>query len=506
MKINVTLLMLLTFLTVHSQIDKTKLFDQQLNAVSSEYRNTGEEDGMMVQGSLLNERLLKAFNQVVFSSSDLVGNASAFGISQNEEKTNVSVNTNFHLYGEDVHQFYLKAGINANGSGSIFNLYSRDEWKSSVGANAGVIWKFYGSGFTNEGDIKIQQNKVLREIFIRDSIRDNLVNFNKGDYLKKVVAYNNALTNKNKDKITALYKDLEIIEEFFKKLEGYRPKNKKDKLNFKNYSDKQNKINDSIINEIIDIYWTDDKKKDNKVLKKIIKDVAYKYDKKNIKSTGYHFLWADANIGLNNNAFNFSEKAENIESDILTDFNAFDAEKTDINKLNTVISANANYSYNALRGAGYIQLGAKFNSGSFLNSNLINGTAKVSRVDTNGLFFIEDEDGQTLGDFNSIKRDLQYGSFDLYGAYFFGKRKVFGLNISASHRYIIKTPENSFYKENYSILFGPIFRKPKKDDDTGLTFGIDIGFDNAIYETKAGDSFVARIRVGIPFKLYDINK
>ncbi|WP_417372212.1 hypothetical protein [Gelidibacter japonicus] len=344
-------------------------------------------------------------------------------------------------------------------------------------------------------------------IFIRDSIRDNLVNFKKGDYLKEVIAYDNALENKNKDKIKEHYKKLEIIQEFFKKLECYRSKDKKNKLNFNDYSDIQNKINDSIIDEIIDIYWTDDKEKDNKALKKIISDVAYQYDKNYIKNTGYHFLWADANIVLNNNTFNFSEKADNIDSDVLNEFIALKAEKTDINKLHTTISANANYSYNAVRGAAYLQIGAKFNSGSFLNSNLINGTAKISRVDTNGLFFIEDEDGQTLGNFNSIKRDLQFGSFDFYGAYFFGKKKVFGLNIAASHRYKIKAPENSLYEENYSVLFGPIFRKPKKDDDdTGLTFGIDVGFDNAVYATKAGDNFVARIRVGIPFKLFDINK
>ena len=210
---------------------------------------------------------------------------------------------------------------------------------------------------------------------------------------------------------------------------------------------------------------------------------------------------------LNNNSFNFSEKAENISNEILTEFNALEGvEKTNINKLNTIVSGNLNFSQNSSIGALYAQAGAKFNSGSFLSSNLINGTAKISSVDENGLFFIADEDSQTLGGFNSIKRDLQYGSFDVYGAYFFGKKKVFGLNLSASHRYKIKSPENSFYENNYSILFGPIFRKPKKDNNTELTFGIDIGFDNAVYDTRAGDNFVARIRVGIPFKLFDISK
>jgi len=509
MRIHLTLMSFLTCLIVYSQTEdhKKKLFKDQLKVISSEYKIEGDSI-KIIHSDLLNERLTKAFNQVVFSSSDLVDNASAFGISQNKEKTTVSVNTNFHLGGKNEDQWYLKGGINASGSGAIFDLYSSQEWRNSVGLNLGVIWKFYGSGITNEETTKFEHDKVLRKVFIRDSIMNDLIGFKKEDYKKEREAYIKALEEEDLDKIDKKniekhYKNLKAIEVFFKKIEKYKTKNKDEKLYFNKYNDSINKLNDKIIDEIIDIYWSDDGKE---ALSEIIEDIAYEYDKKNIKNTGYSFSWIDINANLNNNTYNFSEKAENVNSEILSDFNALDIEKTGINKLSTVLSVNINYSCNnAFSGLWYLKGGIIFNSGSFLNSNLINGTAKVNRVDENSPFFIED-DNRILGDFNSIENDFQYGAFDLYGVYFFGKKKVIGLNLAYSHKFSIKTPKNSFYKKNYSILLGPIFRKPKEDDDTGLTFGIDIGFENSLYDARANDNFVARIRVGIPFKLYNINK
>ena len=231
------------------------------------------------------------------------------------------------------------------------------------------------------------------------------------------------------------------------------------------------------------------------------------YDEKNIKNTGYSFWWLDGNFKLNNDTFNFSEKAENVESEVLSEFNNLDSgERTGLNKLSKEVSLNINYSRNSVYGALYLKGGVKFNSGSFLNSNLINGTANIYELNDDQEFLIQDKDNVLLGKLNLIDEDLSYGSLDIYGAYFFGKKKVFGINLALTHRYRIETHESSFYKNNFSVLFGPVFRKPKKDDDTGLTFGIDIGFDNAIYAYNANDNFVARIRVGIPFNLYTMKK
>lgn len=503
MKVLITLFAFFIGVIAYSQKQsyKDSIFDARLTSALTTY---GEEK--MIQDELLNNRLSSAFSQVVFSNSELVDNASAFGFSQNKDKSNVSVNTNFHLLGSAKNQLFLKSGINANGSGSFFDLYSSEEWRSSVGGSVGLIFKFKGTGITNNSKNEIIKNDVLRKLFVNDSIKNDLIKFQKGEYLKEVNSYLKALKLNDAKSISSKYSNIKTIEKFFKKLDSFRSIDSDGYLTFEDYSNtSQNVINGRIIDKIIDKIWSNESEGIT-MMTEIIEDVIYQFDKKNIKNTGYKFSWFDANIGLNNVSYNFSEKASNIEESVLPQFNILDAEKTDINKLKTSLSFSFNKARNFSDRATFLKFSTTFTSGSFLASNLIDGTAKISEIGGSDLFLIKDENGLVLGSFDSIKSNLQFGSFDFYYAYLFGKKKVFGLNLNLSHRYKIRVPANTSYVDNYSVLFGTIFRKVSKDDDTGVIFGIDIGYDNAGYKFKAKDSFVARVRVGIPFNLYKINK
>ncbi|MGB2685066.1 MAG: hypothetical protein WBC43_08595, partial [Olleya sp.] len=104
-----------------------------------------------------------------------------------------------------------------------------------------------------------------------------------------------------------------------------------------------------------------------------------------------------------------------------------------------------------------------------------------------------------------IDKTLTYGSFSAYGAMFFGSNQKFGINLNLSHNYLINKPENVFYKNNFTALVGPIFKATGKEGK-GVVLGIDIGFDNAIYNTKINNDFTARLRVGIPFEIYTKSK
>jgi hypothetical protein len=492
-------------------------FIKSLNNVLSEYSDDGSrgDNKIIIQQKLLNERLNQAFNQTVFSSSSSVNNATAFGINQNEEKTNVSINGNIRLNSNN--KYFVKVGGNANGSGSIFNLYDDDEWQSSVGGSIGFILKIGGSGYTGEQKTKFLYNNALRKVFVKDSLLGDILNYTPKKYRELREKYKknlnciledindeNIITKETicKKELEKNYNQLLKYENYWKKLLAKFPENERD-LSFNNYDEIIS--NDSIImilyNELI--------AKNNKMLQVLeneIKEVAYIYDKKNIKNTGYSLHWFDVNARLNNNAYNFSEKAENIKNETLEAFNDFEAQKTGINRLKTVITGNYNYTKNTSNIVIYGQLGLRFNSGSFLDSNLLNGKAIISESIEGNDFTIEDEDGLSLGNFNNIGSNLQFGSFDGYIAFYFGTKKNFGFNVAATHNYKIKTPDDTFYENNYSVLFGPIFRQPKNKDDTGLTFGIDVGFANSVYGSKASNDFVARIRVGIPIKMYNINK
>ncbi|APZ47457.1 hypothetical protein BW723_14700 [Polaribacter reichenbachii] len=566
MKKTFLLLCLFSYILLNAQtstIEKEKVFETKLKDVLDKYTtstemvdNDSKKKTQIIEPILQNKRLTKAFNQIIFSNSDLVDNASAFGISQNKEGTTVSINSYFHLSGKSRNQLFLKAGINSVGGSGIFNLYARDAWKSSIGGNLGFIWKVGGSTLTNENIPKLDYNLVLREIYIRDSIlKDLTVNYSLKNYQeirsKYVQLKNYPQIKEYKDKkelLIAYLKILEKNETFYKELEGNKSLKKpvqtqiqkenneksseetKNEVNLKfaTYTNTENNNNDKIISLLLKEFWSEKNelntiekvgilqkiakifefKKDTK-LKSEIKKVAAVYDDKHIKNTGYSFHWLDLNTALNNNTFGFSEAKENINSDVKEAFDAYEATKTGINKLKVAVDINYNYTSNKTRGVWYLKAGLQYNSGSFLNSNLISGTPHIDSSNSTGLFLIKDyidEEAQddVLGAFDSIKKNLKFGAFNFYTAYYFGKKKSIGVNLSAAHRYLISKPEHTFYKNNYSIFLGPIFRKTKADDDTGLTFGIDIGYDNALYSRNAKDNFVARIRVGIPIKLYDI--
>jgi hypothetical protein len=80
MKFFLLLLSLFTFSIINSQtIDEKKArFQEKLDSVLSDYRTSTNNKKQIVHPKLQNKRLTEAFNQVIFGSSDLVDNASAF--------------------------------------------------------------------------------------------------------------------------------------------------------------------------------------------------------------------------------------------------------------------------------------------------------------------------------------------------------------------------------------------------------------------------------------------
>ncbi|MDO6808876.1 hypothetical protein Q4603_09650 [Zobellia galactanivorans] len=62
-----------------------------------------------------------------------------------------------------------------------------------------------------------------------------------------------------------------------------------------------------------------------------------------------------------------------------------------------------------------------------------------------------------------------------------------------------------FTEITLQLSLAQFFRKIK-DDNTSLTFGIDIGWSNATYKSKVSNDFTGRIRRGIPFNIYSKKK
>lgn len=438
-----------------------------------------------IQDKLLNENIAKAFNYVIFSSSDLATNSSAFGYTQNEEKTKVSINANLRLRGE-LSPLYLKVGANATGGSNIFDFYSDKSWNNNVSLNLGLILKIgNASTFYNGEDFNLTHLK--REINASAPLyapnKYNQSTINKIDNLKQDILNVNVGADVIKS-YASLLKELPQV----KKL-----------ISEKKYEEAYTKLNE----EGIKIQEYIDNKGTQTELENYIKDtVLYNFDKENDITYGYSLQWFDLNLNLGNSTYSFTE--ENIDNTILTDFNTIFDLTESLNKLKSTISFNYNIIHNGQKTVWFLQGGTSVTSSSFLENSLINGTPEIIKND-NQEYILQDEDQQILGRFKDIKENFKTGTFNAYGAIFFTKKKNFGFNIAFSHNYLIDKPTETYYKNNFTTLFGPIFRKVK-DGKTSLTFGIDLGWENARYNTKISNDFTGRIRLGIPFRIFNKNK
>ena len=460
-----------------------QVYEDTLEVALREYNNSNK----VVQNKLVAENLSTAFSYVIFSNSDLATNTSAFGYVQNKDKTNVSINGNFRLCKMCTNTF-IRFGASASGSNNIFNLYSRDSWTNNVGLNIGVLKRFgikwSGVYFTsNQDTFNLYHEKRL--IKSREPIQREAL------YSATTVILSEKLASEiAKGDYKRLHQNLSQYRELLK----VEPK-------LKNFIDEGKYIeayNLSIaVKEKVKPYVEAVTQKQN--LMKFVKDtILYNIDKDYDVTYGYNMQWWDANVNISNSTYGFT--GDNIDSAAMQTLVSDDKSPVGINRVKIVASFSLNKtSYNKY-GVFYGQLGTSITSGSFMESPLLQAPPRLTSQES-GLFVLGD-DGTAMGPFSRIKDRYTTGSIFIYLAGYFNKEKNFGVNISLSHNYIIDQPDQTFYDHNYSFMVGPIFRKINSDK-TSLTFGIDAGWENAPYDSNFTNDFLARIRVGVPFNVYD---
>lgn len=450
------------------------------------YKSYSKRNNQVVQNDLLLKIIDTIFNQVVFSSNNLVNNASAFGFSQNEEMTTISANANIKI-GEIVAD-YLKVGVGATGRGSDFNLYSRNTWSQSSGATLGGIKQLGIKSLdikTSYSQEDYQRDKRGKKIAATQILRE------KHKYTLDYLSHLQLLLDK-----LALGIEIDEKDSTFTQILSDYPDLKKH-ITSKVYDkafDQIEEIKKEVIN-FLKMDASDDK------YEALIKKLFTAYEKEhNPLTTSYNLLWADYNIGIAYTSFIFND--DNIAPGIEPTF----TEDREVNSFLLNASANINWSNQKPTYVLYFQGGLGFQSGSLLNSNLIVGTPTIA-TSLDGDFGINDEraNDNNIGNYSDIKESLQIIDANVYGAWFFTKRKNFGFNLSFKHRFSTKEPRSIDYHDNFNLLGGPIF-KIADGTAAGTSFGIDIGFENAAYVGNIQDEFTARLRIGIPFNIYTSKK
>ena len=442
----------------------------------------------VISDSLLNKNIKTAFNNVVFSSSNIVSNASAFGYSQNEEKSNVSANVNFHVNKKrKTNLQFVKVGLNTESNNGVLGIYDRQSWSNTVGLNLGYIYKFKGGQYISKKSK--EQWKTInkkRKYFLYESIRSHDKTEARRDSIKKFLTQIENHIDNNTD-ITAkevidLQKKKKNLVEIYNKLSAEK------KVLDKNYKNTLlSNSCDTCSNQIHQFYY----------------EKAFEFDKKNDITKGYNFSWIDFTTSINNQSYKFDE--DNFSSTSPPKFNDSIILKNNYNRLRVGFGLNFNKIKNKEKHLLYWSLGIQYNTGSILNNPLFYGDVVIK--DSTNLILVDDYEKSYGSLLELEKKVIHLISFKGNCVHFFGKKKTIGINLVGSYGYPlgvdIKT-ENQYNLNDYlTFLAGPVFRTIK-DDKTSATFGIDLGFENmGIYKGSTwGDYFTARVKIGVPFNIY----
>ena len=482
------ILYLLCFICLANTI---KIYSQRTDALFlKDYTDTLEIElakydkaSQVIQPKLLNKKIMEVLKSVIFNNSELSTDASSFSFTQNEDKTSLttSITTPLTTNIDNKHQWFLKTGVFAKGESNVFKLYSEDSWQNGVGLNLGLVWKIEGSTFFTKD--KATTTATIRRRYVDSLLMDKQLMTN--DKLKKLERLEDELKTilANRQKNYAIYDDTTVFpnQELAQLIKEKGFPHVYDSINtaLKKYKDldypNSGKIDSTIIDELVAI--------DTKL------DPTY----------GYSLHWFDFNFALANATYN-------IPNDSIVEQTVLQAQGLNEFKRQAKYNFDVNYNYtrDGALGLSYATIGTGIKWGNFLDSNTLLESPTLT-PSTFGYSLI-DEDGNSLGNYADLSKTSSFGAFTGYASYFFNKNRTIGVAASGSFNYLIHKPNTTFFKNNYSLLAGPLFRNVDKDGANKGTFGIEIGFQNAPVHVKAKDYFIAQLKVGIPFTIYSKKK
>lgn len=485
MKYFCTILLFTFSLNCFSQKNQTSLKDlkEKYRLKLSREVNKYNNKDFFLQDSILNKRVSKYLKSVIFGSSETNTNASSFGFTLNEEKTEITGNILIPL-GNDKGKFqdFFKVGVFSKGKSNLFNLYSRNSWNNDIGLNLSYVFKFSG-GLNFKQSISKKKKIDMERVYFLDSIVKNIdkLSFKDTLVLQKLRYINEKIKKDNrakfKEKIAILSED---------KKNNYNDLDKKTLLQLNNFIKKKGykKLRDSLImvKKRIKPFLL------NKNIDSLVNAELGSFDDKNVVDSGYFLQWIDLNFQLSNSTYNI--KKENI---LPKEIKKFDSE------LKIKGGVTYNFVNNKKNSYFYLQGGTSIVSGNFLDNNLVLDSVYVKKQDDK--YLILDSKERIFGNYINLNRKKIYSSTNLYLAYFpIAKKKIgFSLNLE-SNTLLGRNNRNEYYKDNFTGLFGIMFRNIKEDDVNKGVFGIEFGYENTEYNYE-DKYFVARLKIGVPLNL-----
>ncbi|MEH6659826.1 hypothetical protein [Leeuwenhoekiella marinoflava] len=480
LKVSLGLLFIIFTIRVHSQNDAL-FFKGYIDTMKIELAKY-DTSSQAIQPKLLNKKIMEVLKSVIFNNSELSTDASSFSFTQNEDKTNIttSITTPITRDIDKKRQLFLKTGVFAKGESNVFKLYSDDSWQNEVGLNLGLILKVCGSTFFEPEKAKKTNIKRLQYI---DSL---IVEKEKWTSLKK------KQLEKVKDDLNTILKNRLKPYTSYSNISGY-DKDLITLIKEKGFPSVYDSITTALKN-YEDINYPNIGKIETRIIEELVA-----IDTKLDPTYGYALHWFDFNFAIANATYN-------IPNDSIVEQTVLQTQGLKEFKRQAKYNLDGNYNYTRDDAWGllYVTIGTGIKWGNFLDSNTLLESPLLN-PSTFG-YSLVDEDGNKLGDYADLSKTSSFGSFNGYAAYFINEKRTIGLAASGNFYYLIHKPSTTLFKNNYTLLAGPVFRNIDKDGVNKGTFGIEVGFQNTPFGVRAKDYFTAQLKVGIPFTIYTKEK
>lgn len=434
-----------------------ELYQEYFDKELSEY-NCSSENGKRVKSvsdEVLQENLYGIYTSIIPNMQNLAGNTSAFTYSHNSDKNTLNVSTSFQF--KKCKESFLNAGIYVEGNSGFFDLYSSNSWNNNVALTAGFSIVLSGSQY-------LDPKKCEELIPKRKDYADSLL-----------LTYNVKLSRT----ITELENKRDDLKDVLDKLKYQFPAKEGDSI--------EDKIKQwQKLNKEIEEYKGLLKDNEADIKKRVVSELK-KFDTKNDHLYGYNIVWLNIGSSIANSTIKISDSLVERKEHI-------------INYPKIITNVALKWDWLGKRYLQHISFEGLFTRGSFLDDPVLLRGKEPSVNYTNGAIADVFYEGVKLGQLTDLKKPVWQYTLGAYYAGFFLFDKSLGFSVRGSLNGIAFT--NNYapsYKQNYSVLAGPVFRVAKEESWAKATFGINIGFQNVPNNAKAKDFFAVQAYIGVPF-------
>jgi hypothetical protein len=401
------------------------------------------------------------FGKVMLGNNDLINQGSAYALSVSQFDSKFNLNYNWARDKKDSKKGFLNAGFAATSSTKFLQIFASKQWQQ------GFSFSF---GFT-----KPQKQKLAYSLDPNDYInrRHNSVILYLKEAYNLIVKDTTAINDKLKE-VQNLKLESALLANFSDSIKDLKLKSNKELLESKEELNSVRKM--SLL------------KNDPVAVARYVDSCLAEFQVKYFKDIAYSFWWYNFNIrpeykGI---AIYDTVAAKNIG-----------IQKKDFFRVG--VDMNVNYVNNNKKGLFILQLG-----GGLKNTNYLEGKkpAEIEFLRTAvlpGTAIKEVEEGVLADDYSKYKKQFILFTPVAGFNYFFGKKRIFGIESFASGK-IGFDSKNIDFKSLFTFRAGPLISINGANDITKSTFGIIAQWEDVPFKKPSiSDGFTLSVRIGVPF-------